>query len=78
MPQIIYTDSIGSDGLLINTTNAGKYSVCPLETILDAIVAGNIQCGTGELQSVNWDNDNPEPPWEVGGPTPSHNQWKMY
>ena len=65
MPTIIYTDAItGENGMLINTTPAGKYAVANLDTILDCIAKGEIVCGTGQPYPVNW-NDEDNAPWNI-------------
>jgi hypothetical protein len=78
MPQIIYTDNVGTvNGVPLNNTYAAKYAVTSLDNILDEISRGNIQCGTGQIQPVNWADDKQQPPWDAGGPQ-SSNPWKKY
>jgi len=81
MPNIIYTDSIISDnGLPVNNTPAAVFSVTDLETILDRIKDGSIQCGTGQPYPVAWENDNMdrEPPWDNTVGMGNQNPWKNY
>lgn len=79
MPQIIYTDTlVGSDGLPLNTTYAATYATTDFSNILDAIARGDIQCGTGQIQPVNWkSNPDDDLPWDTDGPS-SSNPWKNY
>ena len=80
MPQIIYTDTvIGEDGLPLNNTPGAQYAAADIETILECIARGEIQCGTGENFPVDWPNDtgNDTSPWFTNGPQ-SSGPWKKY
>lgn len=79
MPQIIYTDTmVGDNGLPLNTTPGAKYCALDLASILDLIVRGELQCGTGEDFPVDWPSDDAaNAPWAQNGPQ-SSGPWKEY
>lgn len=80
MPQIIFTDTvIGEDGLPLNNTPGAQYAAADIETILECIARGEIQCGTGENFPVDWPNDTGSDtvPWFTNGPQ-SSGPWKKY
>lgn len=79
MPNIIYTDSlVGANGTLIDTSPAATYAVASLPNILDAIMRGQLECGTGVMYPIDTKSSPDEdPPWETGGPT-SMGGWNQY